>query len=90
MIDDVKYIEELVVSVLGPVPFIIFINDMESVVCGSKAGSFTDGTMISQHTASVTDHDMLQKDLESIIFWSKRHNMEFHEQKFKLMIQEVH
>ena len=62
-------------SVLGPVLFIIFINDMESVVCGSNAGSFADDTKISKRIASVADHDVLQEDLESIISWSKRNNM---------------
>ena len=75
-------------SVIGPV-FIIFINDMESVVCGSNAGSFSDGRKITKRIASVVDHVVLQEDLGSIISWSKRNNMELHEQKFELMIHEA-
>ena len=54
VVDCVKSREEPVVSgvpkgsVLGPVLFIIFINDMKSVVCGSNAGSFSDDTKISK------------------------------------------
>ena len=79
-----------IIYVLGPVLFIIFINDMESVVCGSNAGSFADDTKILKRIASVADHDVLQGDLESIISWSKRNNMELNEQKFELVIHEVH
>jgi len=49
-------------SVLRPVLF-IFIDDMESVVCYSNAGSFADNIKISKHIASIADHDVLQGDL---------------------------
>ena len=85
VVDGVKTREEPVVngvpqgSVLGPV-FIIFINDMEFVVCGSSAGIFSDDTKITKRIASIVDHGVLQEDRGSIISWSKRNNMELHEQ----------
>ena len=39
--------------------------------------------------AKPVDHVVLQEDLGSIISWSKRNNMELHEQKFELMIHEA-
>ena len=62
---------------------------MESVLCGSNTGGFTNNSKISKLSASVVDHDVLQEDLGSIILWSNRNNMEFHEQKFELMIHEA-
>ena len=82
VIDGLKSREELIVSgvpqssVLAPVLFNIFINDIESVVCAPNAGSFADDTKILKCIASVADHDVLQEALESIISWSKRNNME--------------
>jgi len=63
---------------------------MESVVCGSNAGGLADDTKISKCIVPVADHNVLQEDLESIISWSKRNNMDLHEQKLELMIHEVH
>ena len=74
-------------SVLGPVLFIIFINDLERVVNNeSTVRFFADDTRISRHIACVADHDALQEDLLSIIGWAKTNNMQLHEQKFELLV----
>ena len=94
MIDDPRLCKNCVSWWFFRIPdrpsFIIFINDIGSLVCDSNAGSFADDTKISKYIDSVADHDVLQKDLQSIISWSKRNNMELHDQKFELMIHEVH
>ena len=67
VVDRVKSREELVVSavpqgtVVLPVLFIIFINDMESVVRCSNTGSFAVDTKISKRFASAVNHDVLQE-----------------------------
>ena len=76
-------------SVLGPVLFIIFINDLESVIQGSTMRFFADDTKISKRIASHEDHVILQEDLQSTLEWSKRNNMQLHEQKFELMVHKA-
>ena len=74
-------------SVLGPVLFVMFINDLEGVVTrNSTVRFFADDTRISKHIACVEDHYALQDDLNSILGWAKRNNMQLHEQKFELLV----
>ena len=73
-------------SVLGPVLFLIFINDIENCVGRSSIGFFADDTRISRQVASSLDMQILQEDLYSVMSWSKRNNMKLHSQKFELMI----
>ena len=74
-------------SVLGPVLFIIFINDLERVVTNeSTVRFFADDTRVSKQISSVADQVALQEDLSSILEWSKRNNMLLHEQKFELIV----
>ena len=75
-------------SVLGPAPvlFIIFINDLEAVIQGSTMRFFADDTKISETITSRDDQEILQEDLQSTLEWSKRNNMQLHEQKFELMV----
>ena len=74
-------------SVLGPVLFVMFINDLEGAVTrNSTVRFFADDTRISKHIACVDDHYALQEDLNSILRWAKRNNMQLHEQKFELLV----
>ena len=74
-------------SVLGPVLFVMFINDLEGVIThNSTVRFFADDTRISKHIACVEDHFALQDDLNSILRWAKRNNMQLHEQKFELLV----
>ena len=74
-------------SVLGPVLFVMFINDLEWVIAqNSTVRFFADDTRISKHIACVEDHFALQDDLTSILRWAKRNNMQLHEQKFELLV----
>ena len=72
-------------TVLGPVLFLIFINDMDSCIRHSVARFFADDTRASKAIGSVSDVNKLQEDLNSILKWSELNNMSLHKDKFQLM-----
>ena len=57
-------------SVLGPIPFLAFMNDMPEHV-NTKCQLFTDGSIIYKEVKSNTDCDQLQQDLDSLHEWEK-------------------
>ena len=73
-------------TVLGPILFILFINDLQGCVKHSKVSFFADDTRISKQISSEQDVPLLQQDLDNVIQWSKRNNMKLHEDKFELMV----
>ena len=72
-------------SVLGPILFIIFTNDLDDAVLDSILGKFADDTRVQRNISQASDCAILQKDLDNIITWSKHNNMELHEDKFELL-----
>ena len=73
-------------SVLGPLLFILFINDMQSCINFSTIRFFADDTRLLKHIYGHSDSEELQKDLDSVIKWAKANNMSLHEDKFEVMI----
>ena len=76
-------------TVLGPILFLVFINDLENVVDTSTVRFFADDTRISHQIRDSSSHDQLQSDLQNILKWSTENNMRLHEQKFELLIHEA-
>ena len=72
-------------TVLGPLLFILFINDLEQVVTSSTVSFFADDTRVSKQISCYEDCMLLQDDLYKILDWSRRNNMKLHEQKFELL-----
>ena len=72
-------------SVLGPLLFILFINDLEQVVVSSTVSFFADDTRVSKQIGCYEDCLLLQDDLYRILEWSRCNNMMLHEQKFELL-----
>ena len=72
-------------TVLGPILFLLFVNDMENCVQNCKISSFADDTRISRRISKWTDCNLLQEDLNRIITWSENNNMKLHEDKFELI-----
>ena len=72
-------------SVLGPLLFILFINDLDQVVTSSRVSFFADDTRVSKQISCLEDCQLLQDDLYRILDWSRRNNMKLHEQKFELL-----
>ena len=73
-------------TVLGPLLFILFINDMEQCVQSSTIRFFADDTRLSKQISSEADVQDLQNDLNKVIAWAKQNNMELHEDKFEVMV----
>ena len=72
-------------TVLGPILFIIFINDMNESIVSSILRSFADDTRILKAIHSYLDVPELQVDLDNIIKWSRDNNMSLHKNKFELL-----
>jgi len=71
-------------SVLGPLLFICYINDMPETV-SSFIYMYADDTKVVREVTSVTDCEELQSDLDSIQHWSQMWQLKFNSDKCKIM-----
>ena len=69
-------------SILGPVLFLIYINDMSLYIHGSHHLKFADDTKCFKHICSSSDHDVLQDDINALLTWSRDSDLEFNLKKF--------
>ena len=72
-------------TVLGPMLFIIFINDLSSTPLNSTIETFADDTKIIKRIENPTHMHELQRSLNSIMEWSSINNMRLNEDKFQLI-----
>ena len=66
--------------------FIIFINDLECLIKSSVVRFFADDTKICNRIFTELDSEELQRDLNTVMEWSRKNNMKLHEHKFELMV----
>ena len=71
-------------SVLGPILFIIFVNDMPDVV-NSMLLMFADNTKLYRTIISVHDNDALQQDIDNISTWHEQTLMSLNLDKCHVM-----
>ena len=71
-------------SVLGPILFIIFVNDMPDVI-DSMLLMFADDTKLYRTISSPIDHDILQQDIDRIGVWGEQSLMSFSTDKCPVM-----
>jgi ribonuclease P/MRP protein subunit RPP40 len=71
-------------SVLGPVLFIIYINDLETGL-KSSISKFADDTKVGGKALTTKDCEKIQRDLDLISQWSEKWQMPFNVDKCKVM-----
>ena len=72
-------------TVLGPILFLIFINDIASSIKHSTLGCFADDTRASKAISVSSDSTLLQEDINLLIQWAIDNNMKMHDDKFVYM-----
>jgi len=71
-------------SVLGPVLFTIYINDLDASIKpghGVLISKFADDTKLGMEIATIQDCQRLQASLDELVTWSNEWGMELHTQK---------
>ena len=71
-------------SVLGPILFLVYINDLPDVVrCTAKL--FADDTKVYRSVAGSKDQELLQSDINALEAWTVTWQLPFNTKKCKLM-----
>ena len=71
-------------SVLGPILFLIYINDIdEGLMC--KVSKFADDTKIATKVTTSHDKEKLQTDIDHLVSWANKWQMKFNVEKCKVL-----
>ena len=71
-------------SVLGPILFLIYINDLENEI-GSNILKFADDTTMFRRVESQEDRHQLQVDINKLVKWAEKWQMFFNKDKCKCL-----
>ena len=75
-------------SILGPILFAVFINDLPEAVSGARGSSeamYADYTKLYRNINSTTDSESLQQSLSNLNTWSNDNNIRFNGEKCKVL-----
>ena len=70
--------------VLGPILFLVYINDLEEGITG-KILKFADDTNLFRKTKDIGDKQKLQDDIDKLVRWSEKWQMLLHLGKCKYL-----
>ena len=71
-------------SVLGPILFLVYINDIDSGLI-SKLSKFADDSKLCKNVLLDSDRDALQQDLDRLYEWSQQWQMQFNVDKCSII-----
>ena len=72
-------------TVLGPLLFLIMINDIDKDISESIISIFADDTRLTKVIKNEEDLENFQEDLEKLYSWAKDNNMAFNGSKFEVL-----
>ena len=72
-------------TVLGPLLFLLYINDIFDVVKNCNIQVFADDSKLHKVIRSLIDKVLLHEDLEAVMQWTQQNNMELNSKKFQLL-----
>ena len=73
-------------SILGPLLFVLFINDISTVISpGTNICLYADDTKIWREMQSEIDCEILQNDINLLEIWCRTNQMRFHPDKCKVV-----
>ena len=72
-------------SILGPLLFVIFINDIDLEVNKSTVSCYADDSKVGLQIVSTEDRSFLQADLSSLYNWTDNNLMKFNEDKLEFI-----
>ena len=72
-------------TVLGPLLFLIMINDIDENITESMISIFADDTRLTKVINQEADLEKFQEDLEKLYNWAETNNMAFNGTKFELL-----
>ena len=72
-------------SILGPIMFLLYVNDLPDAVENSKVACFADDTKIFRCVDSISDAALLQSDLSNLENWSTSSGLVFNQLKCKCL-----
>ena len=72
--------------ILGPLLFVLFINDIHTKISeNTQIMLYADDTKIWRHILAPIDHEILQRDIDSLNAWATLNKMKFHPEKCKIL-----
>ena len=72
-------------TVLGPILFILYIDDQLDTLVSSLGKIFADDTKLIGKILDLAAKSLLQEDLANVISWACMNNMQLNEDKFEVM-----
>jgi len=72
-------------SILGPLLFLLYINDLPSVTSNCITALFADDSKCFTEIRSYNDCNLLQNDLDKLVEWSNTWEMDFNASKCKVL-----